>query len=77
MAGSVLEIAPLGFPWLTLDPLLSGSHHSDACPAGSERLGAAASLSERDLGQDFAGKAREAGGLARHADGNFEPAERA
>jgi hypothetical protein len=77
MAASVLEIAPLGFPWLTLDPFLLCAQHNDAYPAGSERLGPAAWLSGGELGQDFAGKAREARRVVRHANGNFEPAERA
>jgi quercetin 2,3-dioxygenase len=56
MAESALEIHPLGFPWLTLDPFLFCVHHYDAYPVGNERLGPAASLSGRNLGQDFAGK---------------------
>ena len=56
MAGSVLEIRPLGFPWLTADPFLFCVHHNDAYPAGNERLGPAASLAGRALGQDFGGK---------------------
>ena len=56
MAGSVIEIRPLGFPWVTADPFLFCVHHNDAYPAGNERLGPAASLAGRALGQDFAGK---------------------
>src|SRR5450631_4330907 len=56
MAGAVLEILPLGFPWLTADPFLFCVHHNDAYPAGNEQLGPAASLAGRSLGQDFAGK---------------------
>ena len=56
MAGSVLDIRPLGFPWVTADPFLFCVHHNDAYPAGNERLGPAASLAGRALGQDFAGK---------------------
>lgn len=55
MAG-VLEIHPLGFPWLTADPFLFCVHHDDAYPAGNEVLGPAASLEGRRLGQDFTGK---------------------
>jgi len=56
MAGSVLEILPLGFPWVTADPFLFCVHHDDAYPAGNERLGPAVSLAGRALGQDFARK---------------------
>jgi len=52
----VLEVFDLGFPWQTQDPFLFCVHHDDAYPAGNERLGPAASLAGRDLGQDFAGK---------------------
>ncbi len=52
----VLETAPLGFPWVTLDPFLFCVHHDDAYPAGNEAMGPAASLAGRNLGQDFEGK---------------------
>jgi len=52
----VLEVKPLGFPWVTADPFLFCVHHDDAYPAGNERMGPAASLSGRNLGQDFEGK---------------------
>ncbi|HTB74988.1 MAG TPA: pirin family protein [Polyangiaceae bacterium] len=54
---SVLEIRALaGPPWQTSDPFLFCVHHDDAYPAGNERLGPAASLAGRNMGQDFAGK---------------------
>ena len=56
MATAVLEIGALGFPWRTADPFLFCVHHNDAYPLGNERLGPAASLAGRALGQDFAGK---------------------
>jgi redox-sensitive bicupin YhaK (pirin superfamily) len=56
MAGAVLEIRPLGFPWLTTDPFLFCVHHNDAYPAGNEQMGPAASLAGRSLGQDFGAK---------------------
>ena len=52
----VLEVVPLGFQWPTLDPFLFCVHHDDAYPAGNDRLGPAASLDGRALGQDFQGK---------------------
>ncbi len=56
MTRVVLETMPLGFPWSTIDPFLFCVHHDDAYPAGNERLGPAASLAGRNLGQDFEGK---------------------
>jgi redox-sensitive bicupin YhaK (pirin superfamily) len=52
----VLDVQPLGFPWVTADPFLFCVHHDDAYPAGNDALGPAASLAGRALGQDFAGK---------------------
>jgi redox-sensitive bicupin YhaK (pirin superfamily) len=49
-------VAPLGFPWKTLDPFLFCVHHDDRYPAGNESLGPAVSLAGRNLGQDFEGK---------------------
>jgi redox-sensitive bicupin YhaK (pirin superfamily) len=52
----ILEALPLGFQWPTLDPFLFCAHHQDAYPAGDERLGPAASLEGRTIGEDFEGK---------------------
>ncbi len=52
---AVIGIKPLGFPWHTPDPFLFCVHHDDRYPAGNEKLGPAASLAGRDLGQDFEG----------------------
>ena len=52
----ILEVAPLGFPWKTLDPFLFCVHHDDAYPVGNEQLGPAASLEGRNIGSDFEGK---------------------
>ena len=52
----ILEVAPLGFPWKTIDPFLFCVHHDDAYPAGNEQMGPATSLSGREIGSDFAGK---------------------
>ena len=49
-------IKPLQLPWETPDPFLFCMYHNDAYPPGNERLGPAASLSGRAIGQDFAGK---------------------
>lgn len=53
---TILSIQTLGFPWPTLDPFLFCVHHDDAYPIGDAKMGPAASLAGRDLGQDFAGK---------------------
>jgi redox-sensitive bicupin YhaK (pirin superfamily) len=51
-----VSTAPLGFPWQTKDPFLVCVHHVDHYPQGNDRLGPAASLAGRNIGQDFAGK---------------------
>ena len=51
-----LQVFPLRLPFPTVDPFLFCMHHDDAYPAGNERLGPAASLEGREIGQDFAGK---------------------
>ena len=53
---AVLSVFPLGFPWQTSDPFLFCVHHDDRYPAGNDRMGPAASLAGRDIGQDFEGK---------------------
>ena len=53
---ALLGTRPLGFPWVTDDPFLFCVHHDDAYPAGNGHLGPAASLSGRNIGQDFEGK---------------------
>ena len=53
---AIVAVTPLGFPWPTHDPFLFCVHHDDPYPAGNERLGPAASLAGRNLGQDFEGK---------------------
>ena len=52
----ILAVAPLAFPWQTKDPFLVCVHHVDLYPQGNDRLGPAASLEGRNIGQDFAGK---------------------
>ena len=53
---SVLKVSKLGHPWVTPDPFLFCVYHEDAYPKGNARLGPAAALDGRSLGQDFAGK---------------------
>jgi hypothetical protein len=55
MDDPVLESAPLGFQWATVDPFLFCVHHLDHYPAGNDELGPQASLAGRELGNDFAG----------------------
>jgi len=52
----VLSVRPLGVPWETSDPFLFCMYHNDRYPRGNERLGPAASLAGRNIGQDFEGK---------------------
>jgi quercetin 2,3-dioxygenase len=49
----LLHTEPLGAQWPVLDPFLFCVHHDDPYPAGNAQLGPAASLSGRNLGQDF------------------------
>jgi redox-sensitive bicupin YhaK (pirin superfamily) len=56
MPDPISHVSPLGSRWQTVDPFLFCVHHVDHFPAGNDRLGPAASLAGRDLGQDFAGK---------------------
>ena len=56
MSDPVIRITPLSNPWQTHDPFLFCVHHIDNYPAGNERLGPAASLAGRSVGQDFEGK---------------------
>jgi hypothetical protein len=55
MSDSITNVMPLGPRWQTQDPFLFCVHHIDQYPMGNARLGPAASLAGRDLGQDFAG----------------------
>ncbi len=53
---SIRTIRPLGFAWEAADPFLFCVHHDDRYPAGNDRLGPAAPLAGRNLGQDFEGR---------------------
>ena len=55
MSDPVIQVSPLGQRWQTHDPFLFCVHHIDNYPKGNDRLGPAASLDGRDIGQDFAG----------------------
>ncbi|PKP31072.1 MAG: pirin [Bacteroidetes bacterium HGW-Bacteroidetes-16] len=48
-----LTISPLGFQWATRDPFIFCVHHNDHFPKGNEKMGPAASLAGRNIGQDF------------------------
>lgn len=50
---SILNIKPLGFQWETLDPFIFCVHHRDEFPRGNAEMGPDASLSGRNIGQDF------------------------
>jgi redox-sensitive bicupin YhaK (pirin superfamily) len=80
MKGDVVTaVEELGSPWPAADPFLFCVHHDDAYPRGNEKMGPAASLEGRDLGQDFAGKdgwrmyhGRVAPGFPQHPHRGFE-----
>jgi quercetin 2,3-dioxygenase len=56
-ASPILALVPLGRPpWPTFDPFLFCVHHNDRYPTGNAALGPTASLSGRNIGEDFAGK---------------------
>jgi redox-sensitive bicupin YhaK (pirin superfamily) len=69
----VLSTHALGFPWETADPFLFCVHHDDAYPAGDDRLGPAASLAGRNLGQDFEGHPPGSNGGWRMYHGHVVP----
>lgn len=50
---AILKIKKLGFPWSTQDPFLFCVHHLDFYPEGNDNLGPKASLSGRNIGNDF------------------------
>ena len=56
MSDSIIQISPLGQRWQTQDPFLFCVHHLDRYPEGTDRLGPAAPLAGRNIGQDFEGK---------------------
>ncbi|MDQ3002374.1 MAG: pirin family protein [Fibrobacterota bacterium] len=56
MNDTILAATPLAFPWQTPDPFLFCAYHHDGYPAGNEKMGPAASLAGRNLGNDFEGK---------------------
>ena len=49
----IVNVQPLGFPWVTLDPFLFCVYHDDAYPRGNADFGPDASLAGRSLGNDF------------------------
>ena len=52
----LIDIAPLGARWQTLDPFLFCAYHKDAYPPGNEDMGPVDSLAGRAIGQDFSGQ---------------------
>jgi hypothetical protein len=79
VSDDIVGVEPLGLPWRTRDPFLFCVHHDDAYPAGNDRLGPAAPLTGRVLGQDFAGidgwrmyHGRSVPGFPQHPHRGFE-----
>lgn len=75
----IKNIKPLGFVWETRDPFLFSVHHKDDYPRGNGKMGPNASLSGRNLGQDFDGKdgwsmyhGRQIPGFPAHPHRGFE-----
>jgi quercetin 2,3-dioxygenase len=53
MKKAIKRVRALGFQWETLDPFLFCVHHEDKYPKGNDQMGPQASLSGRQLGNDF------------------------
>jgi len=53
---AIQKIKELHAKWETDDPFLFCAFHNDAYPKGNDQLGPEASLSGRNLGQDFVQK---------------------
>lgn len=52
----IISIKPLESLWPVLNPFLFFAHHLDHYPAGNEEMGPVASLSGRNIGNDFTPK---------------------
>ena len=53
---AIINTKPLGFTWESKDPFLFCVHHLDSYPRGNDQMGPDASLSGRNIGQDFTPK---------------------
>jgi len=53
---AIINTKPLGFTWESKDPFLFCVHHLDNYPKGNNQMGPDASLTGRNLGQDFTSK---------------------
>ncbi len=53
---AIVNIKPLGFPWVTIDPFLFCAYHDDAYPEANADMSPKASLAGRAMGQDFSRK---------------------
>jgi redox-sensitive bicupin YhaK (pirin superfamily) len=79
MHPAILNVSPLGFPWVTPDPFLFCVYHDDKYPAGNAKMGPDAPLTGRNIGQDFEGKdgwrmyhGEEIPGFPQHPHRGFE-----
>ena len=53
MSKVIKKIIPLDFMWPVQNPFLFFAHHRDIYPKGNENMGPSASLSGRNIGNDF------------------------
>ena len=57
---TLLSIAPLGFPWQTVDPFLFCVHHNDAYPAGNAQMAPDPALLAGQSGSELQGTVHRA-----------------
>jgi redox-sensitive bicupin YhaK (pirin superfamily) len=53
---AIKTVKPLTSSWRTLDPFVLCVHHDDHFPSANKQMGPAASLDDRNIGNDFSGK---------------------
>lgn len=53
LENAILRISPIGMQWPVENPFLFCAHHHDQYPKGDGKMGPAASLAGKQIGQDF------------------------